>query len=418
MIFKLIELTGRVADVYGYKGDDYDAIHIVSGVTAYDHPEHGTVLLMIHQALWYGTKMDHSLINPNQLRSYGVPIWDNPFDPTRNIHIDATDSVSIPLHQMGTKTLFNSLVPTDDELQDPALVRIDFTSRRPWDPRDMQVSQISHYRDTPFHQSRIVISEANTLLQPVSQHIDPRSDDYDLASVDPLLTSRPCHQINETHYMQRVDSDVPVGLTFASTERHSGATAEALSERFGIGIHCARRTLDATLQNGVRSALLPFERRYRADRRFDKRILKCRMSTDTAYFPVKSLHGKTCSQIYFEKDGFYLVYHMAKATGDKIGDTLPALATDYGVPEHLTMDGFDSQVGQHTKMMKYIRRSEIAYRISHPRRPNENPAEGGIRELKRHFYRLQHKYQVPMRLWDYLMSYTSEILSITVNSSR
>jgi hypothetical protein len=69
--FKLIELTGRVADVYGYKGDEHDAIHIVSGVTAYDHPLHGTVLLTIHQALWYGTKMDHSLIYPNQA-SYEV----------------------------------------------------------------------------------------------------------------------------------------------------------------------------------------------------------------------------------------------------------------------------------------------------------------------------------------------------------
>jgi hypothetical protein len=109
---------------------------------------------------------------------------------------------------------------------------------------------------------------------------------------------------------------------------------------------------------------------------------------------------------------------MTKVTGDKIGATLPALATDFGIPEHITMDGFASQVGQHTKMMKYKRRSEIAYHISHPRRPNENPVEGGIRELKRHFYRFQHKYQVPLRLWDYLLSYTSEILSITVNTSR
>jgi hypothetical protein len=95
--FKLIELTGRVADVYGYKGDEHDAIHILSGVTAYDHPQHGTILLTIHQALWYGTKMDHSLINPNQLRSYGVPVWDNPFDPTRDINIEATESLLYPI---------------------------------------------------------------------------------------------------------------------------------------------------------------------------------------------------------------------------------------------------------------------------------------------------------------------------------
>jgi hypothetical protein len=274
--FKLIELTGRVADVYGYKGDEHDAIHIVSGVTAYDHPQHGTILLTIHQALWYGTKMDHSLINPNQLRSYGVPVWDNPFDPTRDIHIEATDSVYIPLQQMGTKTLFNSRSPSNDELQDPALLRVELTSKRSWDPRDMQVSQISHHSaDTTFTPLRIIISETNALPQPIFQYIDPRSDDYDLASIDPLLTSSPYQPINDTHYVQHVDSDVPVRRTFVSTERHSSATAEALSERFGIGIHRARRTLDATLQNGVRSALLPLERRYRADRR--KKIKKLRI---------------------------------------------------------------------------------------------------------------------------------------------
>lgn len=375
-------------------------------------------MLTINQALWYGIKMDHSLINPNQLRSYGVPVWDNPFDADRELSIEATDAVTIPLSQMGTKTLFNSRVPSDDELQDPALMRIELTSKKKWEPREMQISQVLQHANCPIPRTRVVISEATSIPQPLQQHIDPRSDDYDLASVDPLLATGPYTRNNEVHYVQQADADVPVRRTFVLTERHSSATAEALSERFGIGIHRARRTLDATLQNGVRSATLPMERRYRADRRFDKRILKCRMSTDTAYFPVKSLHGKTCSQVYFEKGGFYTVYHMSRATGDNIGDTLPALGTDFGLPEHITMDGFSSQVGQNTKMMQYIRRSEISYHISHPRRPNENPAEGGIRELKRSFYRLQQKYSVPLRLWDYLLSYTAEILSITVNSSR
>jgi hypothetical protein len=122
--FKLLELTGRVADVYGYKGgDNFDAIHIASGATtAYDHPEHGTILLVINQALWYGTQLDHSLISPNQLRSYGVPVlWDNPFDPSRDISVEATDSVTVPLSQIGTKIFFNSRVPSDNELHDPAL---------------------------------------------------------------------------------------------------------------------------------------------------------------------------------------------------------------------------------------------------------------------------------------------------------
>ena len=168
----------------------------------------------------------------------------------------------------------------------------------------MQVSQLSHYSDATFQPLRIIISETNALPQllPVSQHIDPPSDDYDLASVNPLLTSGgPYHPIKDTHYVQCVDSDVTVRCTFVSTERHSSATAEALGEQFGIGIHRAPRTLDAILQNGVRSALLPLERRYRADRRFDKRILKCRMSTDTAYFRSSHFTAKHVAKFTTKK---------------------------------------------------------------------------------------------------------------------
>ena len=37
-------------------------------------------LLIFHQSLWMGDKLDHTLDNPNQLQSYGVRVQDNPFD--------------------------------------------------------------------------------------------------------------------------------------------------------------------------------------------------------------------------------------------------------------------------------------------------------------------------------------------------
>jgi len=82
------------------------------------------------------------------------------------------------------------------------------------------------------------------------------------------------------------------------------------------------------------------------------------------------------------------------------------------------MDGAQVQVGRHTEFQSFIRRHEIAFHVSHPRRPNENPAEGGIREIKRRFYRLQQKYDIPIRLWDFVLQYTIELMNITVNSSK
>ena len=56
--------------------------------------------------------------------------------------------------------------------------------------------------------------------------------------------------------------------------------------------------------------------------------------------------------------------------------------------------------------------------VSAPRRPDENPAEGFIRELKRKWYRIQDKVNAPDRLWDFGVEYVCEIGNITSNLSR
>lgn len=37
-----------------------------------------TFILVFHESLYYGERLDHSLINPNQLRAYGISFWDKP----------------------------------------------------------------------------------------------------------------------------------------------------------------------------------------------------------------------------------------------------------------------------------------------------------------------------------------------------
>ena len=52
--------------------------------------------------------------------------------------------------------------------------------------------------------------------------------------------------------------------------------------------------------------------------------------------------------------------------------------------------------------MKIVREHNIKYHISSPRRPEQNPAkQGGIRKLKRRWYRVIQRRNVPRRLWDY-----------------
>ncbi|CAJ1962218.1 unnamed protein product [Cylindrotheca closterium] len=240
--FIITAYTQRSADVYAYDSSlPPTHVPIVSGATAYDCPETGsTFILIINEALYYGNKLDHSLFNPNQIRSYGTPLWDNPYDDMHEIGIEATD-LFIPLRSRGTKLLFGTRAPTKKELE--TCHHIELTSKVPWEPSTVQLGKLSTPRNTPYE--------------------DPRSNDSEMRRLDPVQ-----HNLQQWCVVQQINAtadrfqDVPVRPSFVSTERHSKVTAENLSERLGISIGRARATLNATLQRGTRSAIMPLARRY------------------------------------------------------------------------------------------------------------------------------------------------------------
>ena len=116
--FIIISYTSRTADVYPYDTSykPIQNIPIVSGATAWTNADdHITYILVINEALYYGNKLNHSLINPNQIRANAIDVHDNPFgnEPT-SIHIDG--GPKIPLISNGTKIYFDSRTPTEEEL--------------------------------------------------------------------------------------------------------------------------------------------------------------------------------------------------------------------------------------------------------------------------------------------------------------
>ena len=59
---------------------------------------------------------------------------------------------------------------------------------------------------------------------------------------------------------ERIDkgeTDVTLPSTFQSSERHSNVNAQDLSDRWGIGLGAATKTLAKTTQRFLRSAILP-----------------------------------------------------------------------------------------------------------------------------------------------------------------
>ena len=73
----MLSYIGKECSVVPYR-DGYDSTYnapIANVATACKSPENGEIFILIfHEALWMGSLMDNSLINPNQLLHYGVNV--------------------------------------------------------------------------------------------------------------------------------------------------------------------------------------------------------------------------------------------------------------------------------------------------------------------------------------------------------
>ena len=142
--FKVLSYTNKTADVYPYDSTykPIANVPIVTGATAYTDPESGkTYILVFNESLYYGTRLPHSLFNPNQIRQNGIDLWDNPYDKSHELSIDITDDLTVQLKMHGTKLVFQSRVPTVEELD--TCPHIQMTSDRDWEPTSVQLGKVN-----------------------------------------------------------------------------------------------------------------------------------------------------------------------------------------------------------------------------------------------------------------------------------
>jgi hypothetical protein len=109
--FLMCEFDGTTCEVSPFT-DEYQLmtdVPIVSAATARMDEESGeTVILWFNQILWYGNKLDHSLINPNQLCNNGISVCDDITDRNRRFGIDIHSDIFIPFEMKGTIVLFTN----------------------------------------------------------------------------------------------------------------------------------------------------------------------------------------------------------------------------------------------------------------------------------------------------------------------
>ena len=108
-----IAIPNQTEYVYPYESSYIPIINvpIVSGDITYDKKNCNTYTLVFQERLYYGSKLQHSLINPNHFHHNGVALWENTYDMSHELLIETNETI-LTLHYHGTKLCFRSRVPT------------------------------------------------------------------------------------------------------------------------------------------------------------------------------------------------------------------------------------------------------------------------------------------------------------------
>jgi hypothetical protein len=104
--WSLMELTGKLCDVNPFFASyqPVQEIPVAKCCTVWtDQTDSIKYLLVGDQMLWFGTQMPNSLLNPNQMRAYGIGVYDDPFDTSLALlasTVTTPSSLSIPRGQL------------------------------------------------------------------------------------------------------------------------------------------------------------------------------------------------------------------------------------------------------------------------------------------------------------------------------
>ena len=402
-----IYFTGDTVDVLPFSPEHYDSVKQIPVATCATMitTQSGREWLVVgHEMLYFGSKMERSLLNPNQMRMHGIQLDD---DPTKDQFGITTPELFIPLETKGTSVFWQSRAPTFEEIDNMDIPHLVITADEPWDPQTVQLRTTPRNLpwDHSFHpEKRYEIRNIRKLTTghgPLrafeTTHIQSDSD-RTLQTVDGSFV--------EKTFIQRIIQSVRV----EPETRHQEQSADNLARTLNIGLETAHRTMEMTTQQGIRTAIHPIHRRYRVDHlHLHRRRLPGLWYTDTLFSKVKSLQGNTCAQVLTNGDYVRVKPLVSKAQCSSI---LLDMDADIGIPESIISDQAAETTGNNTDWMKHVRRMGIKMRWAEAGRKNHNThAEREIGELKKRWKRRMIEKHVPRRLWDYGLVYEAEILS-------
>jgi len=384
-------------------------ILIASVATAWDNPTDGsTVILVINEALYFGNRMEYSLLCPNQLRFSGVIVNDVPpaFSAPDTPHsIVIPGKIEIPLSMRGVMSYLETRRPTAAEIAN--CEHIELTSDKPWDTHSMDLSQ------NTMGTSDII---------PRRVHLCERSDPPEIcvSSLSRFMTgmdeSVPVDTGPTIHEADviLIEAEHRVTMSASSGMKTSVITKEDLAKRWLISPETAARTLEVATQMGMRYAEGPLEQRLhtsQAHMRFPS--LNIVTYADTMFSSKKSVRGYSCAQVFTDGHYFCRVYPM-RTKGDA-HHALMLFIHEVGVPKSLLSDrALEEMRGEWGKIVKQYR---IDHKTTETKSPWQNRAEAEIHELKRLVHKTLKRSKAPVEMWRFAIEWAAKVRSLTAHDA-
>jgi hypothetical protein len=239
-------------------------VPIASVATAWDCPtDGGTILLVINEALYFGDRMDHSLLCPNQLRGFGLIVNDVPksYDPNSTHSIILPGQLKLPLQMRGVISYLETRKPTEEELK--SCLQYEITSAASWDPYKAGGNSLGdhHGYDREAHSLSAKLARSDQMCpMELAEDFLPC-----LITAIKITTSADISSVTQEGH------EADVILHYDNLQREHGAlrapskssviTKEDLARRWFTGLESAEATLKVTTKEGMRFVDGDLERR-------------------------------------------------------------------------------------------------------------------------------------------------------------
>ena len=397
----------RTVDVMPFLNDlgAATSVPIVTCAVAYDDPRtYSTVILVFNQSLYFGDRLAHNLICPQQLRMNGMEVHECPRflecnrgDKSHSIH-SPNDDFTLPLTLDGVISYFASRKPTELEVQTCPHIVLTYDTPE-WDPYS------EDYR------------EQEEAFQPSADEFHYDRAHRDFAFVSAVLSSVST-AVSEDSFVYALKRTVNIDsgrmrfvLSAKAGNRKGTVTPERLASIWNIGLETAKRTIDRTTQRGVRDF---------TDAKMNRRLkplsyqlmfepLRTTMYTDTLFSKIKSLQQNTCAQVFCTPLDWTRVFPLvSKADAHK---ALDLLHRRHGVPAKLICDNANELTKGDFRKKSLAAGSHCTSIEAHTQ--EHNRAELAIRELKRGYRRQMRRANAPRVLWDHCLELQALIRSHT-----